>query len=414
MKVGGNRVRQHNPHVQRLRVPNITEIDLPALRRNRLARLQAEMKRHGIPICLFYNPGNIRYATGVDVMGVWTATTLARYCLVATQGEPILFEYMNSMHVAQKLVRDVRPALGWQYGSTTGLAAAKRWAAGVKSAMAELGCKGAPLAVDKLDGFGFMALQDAGIKVTDPSPATVDSREVKTPEEVQLMILNGAIADSILADFEAAIVPGIKEYELLAVANEALFRNHGEFMFTRLIASGPNTNPWMSEAHDKIVQPGDLVGIDTDANGYEGYVLDVSRTFLCGDEGTPEQKEAYRIAYDCVNGMRELMKPDMTFAEFAHAAPKLPTAYVNGRYGAMAHQAGLEDEGPGIPYPGDKRKGFEVKIPDRPIRENMIFCLECYAGKDGGLFGVKLEDQVLVTKKGAISLNTYPFDKKLL
>jgi len=91
--------------------------------------------------------------------------------------------------------------------------------------------------------------------------------------------------------------------------NEALFRHHGEFMFTRLIASGRNTNPWMTEAHDKLIQPGDLVGIDTDANGYEGYVLDVSRTFLCGDEGTPGQKEAYRIAYDCVNGMRELMKP---------------------------------------------------------------------------------------------------------
>ena len=44
----------------------------------------------------------------------------------------------------------------------------------------------------------------------------------------------------------------------------------------------------------------------------------------------------------------------------------------------------------------------------------MIFCLECYAGKDGESVGVKLEDQVLVTKDGAISLNTYPFEKKLL
>jgi Xaa-Pro aminopeptidase len=55
-----------------------------------------------------------------------------------------------------------------------------------------------------------------------------------------------------------------------------------------------------------------------------------------------------------------------------------------------------------------------VKIPDRMIQENMIFCLECYAGKDGALYGVKLEDQVLVTRTGAVSLNTYPFEKKLL
>ncbi|MEX2649473.1 MAG: Xaa-Pro peptidase family protein [Alphaproteobacteria bacterium] len=414
MKVGGERQRPHNPHVQQLRVPNVTEIDLPRLRANRLARLQAAMKRHDIPICLFYNPANIRYATGTDVMGVWTATTLARYCLVAATGAPILFEYLTSIHVAQKLVKDVRPALSWQYAGTRGLESAKGWAKSIKGAMAELGCKGAPLAVDKLDGFGFMALQDAGIKVTDPSPATVDAREVKTPEEVQLMILNGAIADVLLAEFEAAIRPGIREYELLAVLNDALFSHHGEFMFTRLVASGPNTNPWMSEAHDKIVQPGDLVGIDTDANGYEGYVLDVSRTFLCGDEGTPGQKEAYRIAYDCVNGMRELMKPGMTFTEFGHKAPKLPPAYKNRRYSSMVHQAGLEDEGPGIPYPDDTRKGAEPKIADREIRENMIFNLECYAGKEGVPYGVKLEDQVLVTKTGCVALNTYPFEKKLL
>ena len=71
-------------------------------------------------------------------------------------------------------------------------------------------------------------------------------------------------------------------------------------MFTRLVASGTNTNPWMSEAHDKVVQPGDLVGIDTDANFYEGYVVDISRTFSCGDVATDGQKVAYRIAYDCV------------------------------------------------------------------------------------------------------------------
>ncbi len=409
----GDHVRQrpHNPHVQRLRVPNLSEIDMPALRTNRRARLQSMMRQHNIPICLFFNPANIRYATGTDVMGVWTATTLARCCLIAAQGDPILFEYRTSMHVSQKLVRDVRPMISWQYSGTLGAAKARRWAQAVKDAMAELGCAGEPLAVDKLDGFGFQALTEAGIRITDPSPATVDAREIKTPEEVQLMILNCAIADTMFAEFEAAIRPGIREYELLAVLSDSLLRNHGEFIFTRLVASGPNTNPWMSEAHDKLVQPGDLVGIDTDANGYEGYVLDVSRTFLCGDEGTPGQKEAYRIAYDCVNGMRELMKPGMSFEQFSHAAPKLPDAYVNGRYGTMVHQAGLEDEGPGIPYPQDLR---EDSPGDRLIQENMVFCLECYAGKDGEMYGVKLEDQVLVTSEGAISLNTYPFERKLL
>ena len=415
MEVGGSHYRNPSPHVQTFRVPNLSEIDFSALRAGRLARLQQMMHRHEIPICLFYNPGNIRYATGTEVMGVWTATTLARYALVPADGAPIMFEYMNSIHVSQKFVDDVRPAPNWQYKATEGLAHANKWAEEIKSAMAELGYAGEPLAVDKLDGYGFMALQNAGITVTDPSPATVDSREVKTPEEVQLMIVNGGAGDAMLAAFEGAIRPGIREYELMGVLNKALFDHHGEFMFTRLIASGTNTNPWMSEAHDKTIQPGDLVGIDTDSNAYEGYVVDISRTFLCGDIASEGQKEAYRIAYDCVNGMRELMKPGMTFEEFGHAAPKLPSEYRNGRYGAMAHQAGLEDEGPGIPYPDDDRRGgWGVSFPNRTIQENMVFCLECYAGKDGAPYGVKLEDQVLVTKDGAIPFSTYPFEAKLL
>ena len=415
MEVGGSYYRNPSPHVQTFRVPNLSEIDFSALRAGRLARLQQMMHRHQIPICLFYNPGNIRYATGTEVMGVWTATTLARYALVPADGAPIMFEYMNSIHVSEKFVDDVRPAPNWQYKATEGLAAANRWAEEIKSAMNELGCAGEPLAVDKLDGYGFMALQNAGITVTDPSPATVDSREVKTPEEVQLMIVNGGAGDAMLSAFEEAIRPGIREYELMGVINKALFDHHGEFMFTRLIASGTNTNPWMSEAHDKVIQPGDLVGIDTDSNAYEGYVVDISRTFLCGDIASEGQKEAYRIAYDCVNGMRELMKPGMTFEEFGHAAPKLPPEYRNGRYGAMAHQAGLEDEGPGIPYPDDDRRGgWGVTFPNRTIQENMVFCLECYAGKDGAPYGVKLEDQVLVTKDGAIPFSTYPFEAKLL
>ena len=44
----------------------------------------------------------------------------------------------------------------------------------------------------------------------------------------------------------------------------------------------------------------------------------------------------------------------------------------------------------------------------------MVWCLECYAGKEGAPYGVKLEDQVLLTRDGALPLMTYPFDARLL
>jgi Xaa-Pro aminopeptidase len=408
----GRRLATRN-RVSRLRVPNVTDIDFGRLRAGRLARLQAMMRRHDLPVCLFYNPANIRYATGTDVMGVWTAGTFARYCVVPAEGEPVLFEYKGSIHVTQKLVRDVRPAYTWQYGGVQARDKAREWARSVRAVLKELGVAGDRLAIDRCDAAGFLALQAEGLTLVDPGAATVDAREVKTPEEVELFKINGAIGDAMLAEFEAAIRPGIREYELLAVLSDALLRRHGEFVFTRLVASGTNTNPWLTEAHDKVVQPGDLVGVDTDANGYEGYVIDVSRTFLCGDTASAEQREAYRIAYDCVTGMAELLRPGMSFQEFADKAPRLPAAYRARRYPGMVHQAGLEDEGPGIPYPDDDRGPRRI-MPERELKENMVLNLECYAGKEGAPFGVKLEDQVLVTRDGAELLCTYPFDAKLL
>jgi Xaa-Pro aminopeptidase len=401
------------PRVASLPVPARDAIDFTALRAGRLARLQTMLKRHDFPVALLYSTPNIRYATGVDVMSVWTAGTFARYCLVPAEGTPILFEYSGSMHVSRKLVRDVRPAYTWRFGGVAAHDKAREWARSIGAALADLGLEGERLAVDRLDTVGFLALQEAGLHLVDVGPATVDAREVKTSEEVALMALNGAIGDAMLGEFEAAIRPGIREYELLAVLSDALFRRQGEGLFTRLVASGTNTNPWLTEATDKEVMPGDLVGVDTDANGLEGYVIDVSRTFLCGDVATPEQKEAYRVAYDCVQGMLDLVKPGIAFEDFARKAPRLPDAYIAQRYPTMAHQAGLEDEGPGIPYADDDRGPRRI-MPKRELKENMVLCLECYAGKVGAPFGVKLEEQVLVTADGVRSIGAYPYDDTLL
>ena len=247
----------------------------------------------------------------------------------------------------------------------------------------------------------------------DSSPATVDAREVKTPQEVALMRINGAIGEAMLSEFEAAITPGVRERELLAVLARALISRGGEYLFTGLVASGQNTNPWGSEAGDRAVMAGDLVGVDTDGVGYEGYVIDVSRTFLCEGTPTPEQCDAYRVSHHQVTAMTELVRPGMTFGEFARSAPPLPERYRTQRYYARAHQAGLEDEGPSIFFEEDIDER-DAAAWERTIKPGMVLCLEAYTGEVGGRFGVKLEDQLLVTEQGAELLCRYPYDPRLL
>src|SRR5206468_6810980 len=178
------------PRVHQLSLPNMSEIDFGKLRAGRRARLQAMLKRHDFPAVLLYSTANIRYATGTDVMVVWTAGTFARYCIVPAEGAPILFEYKGSVHVSRKIVDDVRPAYTWQYGGLAARGKAREWARSIRDTLRELGLERERLAVDKLDATGFLALQDEQIPIVEVLPATVDAREVKTPEEVQLFAIN--------------------------------------------------------------------------------------------------------------------------------------------------------------------------------------------------------------------------------
>lgn len=408
------RIRPGEINLERPIHPDRDPRQLAALRRGRLARLQATMRSHGMPVCLLFSPANIRYATGTDVMGVWSATTFARHCVVPARGYPVLFEYPGSIHVSERLVDDVRPAREWQFKVPSAEGPARAWAREIGSLMAELGLARERLAVDMLDAPGFLALSAEGIELADAGPVTLEAREVKTDEELEVVRLNGMLGDEMLAELEAAIRPGVREYELLAILSHALLRRHGEFLSTRLLASGERTNPWMHEAHGRIVHEGEMVALDTDAHGYEGYVIDLSRGFLCGD-GSPdrEQRDAYRAAFEVVQGMTDAVRAGMTFWELANAAPVLDERYREQRYASLGHQAGLEIEGPDIPYP-DEADSWTSELAERTLRPGMVLSLQCYAGAVGASTGVKLEDQVIVTDEGCELMCRYPYDERLL
>jgi Xaa-Pro aminopeptidase len=48
------------------------------------------------------------------------------------------------------------------------------------------------------------------------------------------------------------------------------------------------------------------------------------------------------------------------------------------------------------------------------LEENMVLCVEAYAGLVGGAEGVKLEEQILITENGFVSFSEAPFDERLL
>jgi Xaa-Pro aminopeptidase len=266
------------------------------------------------------------------------------------------------------------------------------------------------LAVDRLGTPGYLALQSEGITLVDSAPVTTAAREIKTPEEIHLFELNGTILMEMLQNFERAIAPGVRERDLLAVLADTLLRRGGEHLATSTVCSGPNTNPWRAEATARVLEAGDLVYVDTDTIGVEGYFFCVSRTFLCGDRPpTPAQREVYRVAHDWLMALRELIRPGVSCRELAERAPHLPEKFMPQRYEVMIHSIGLEEESPSVAYPGDLQPNG-----DRVLQENMVLVAELYCGEVGGRDGVKLGDQVVVTSQGVRNLVPYPYCDSLL
>jgi Xaa-Pro aminopeptidase len=385
------------------------EIDTDKLRTERLGRLQTSMREHDLEACLLFSEPNARYATGVTAMPPWSMSTFTRCAVVAAEGDPILFEHGNSVHRSAMRAVDVRPMHLWEFYDDPA-EPARVFAGEATAALRELGVSGSRVGVDRIGTPGFLALQEAGLILVDSSPATQRAREVKTPQEIAALRLDGRIVVDGLARFETAIAPGVSEQELLATYASAVLSRGAEYLATNTVCSGPNTNPWRAEATARVVQDGDLVYIDTDTVGVEGYFFCVSRAFVCGG-GRPsaEQRDLYRIAHDWTLAMTDLMRPGITCAELAAAAPRIPERFLPQRYEIMIHGVGLEEESPNVCHPQDPQSN-----PQTVIEENMALVVEIYVGEVGARVGVKFGDEILVTAGGPEVLAPYPYSAQLL
>jgi len=216
------------------------------------------------------------------------------------------------------------------------------------------------------------------------------------------------VCEAALHHLEENIKPGVTENYLLSCFWQKMLELGGEWCFTRLIASGYKTNPWFQEAGNKLVRSGDLIAIDTDMIGPEGYACDISRTFLCGEKPTQTQLDAYKYSVDFINQTIDLCTVGKTYEELANQIPEVPKKYSKQRYPVFAHGIGTDDETPFLGFP-DQVKG---EYPKGTLRENMVLAVEFYAGEEGAQDGVKLEQQIYLTKKGPKLMTLYPLDAK--
>ena len=121
----------------------------------------------------------------------------------------------------------------------------------------------------------------------------------------------------------------------------------GQYVATRLFQTGSRTFPYFQECGDRIMENGDLVCLDTDALGYEGYAVDFSRSFVCGDATpTPSQRKLYSLAREQLETNAAALTPGIPYEELADLAWPIPDAYQESRYYCVGHGLGVSGEFP--------------------------------------------------------------------
>ena len=389
--------------------------DMPALREYRLARLQEQIIRHDCAGLLLFDPLNIRYATDATNMQLWTTHNPARACFVPPQGNVILWDFHNCEHLSQHLplIGEVRHGASFFYFETGDrtAAAADEFVAVILDLMARFGGKNKRLAVDRIEHVGYAALRANDVDVLEGQVLTEHARSVKNANELNAMRCAIHACERAVDEMRDAMRPGVSENEMWAALHAGNIKRGGEWIETRILASGPRTNPWFQECGPRIMQEGDMMAFDTDLVGTHGYCCDISRSWIVGDaRPTDEQRTLYQIAYEHVMTNISLIKPGMTFTEMTAKAHRLPEAYRPLRYGVLAHGVGLCDEYPSVRYPEDvDAHGYSGSFVP-----GMTLCVEAYVGAVGGQEGVKLEEQVVVTETGCAPLSQYPYEKALL
>lgn len=390
-------------------------IDIPRMRLYRLERVREQLRANDLAGVLLTDPLSIRYATGVRNCALFQTHIHAGYLFVPTDGPVVYFDSEPGRYTGGQLetideIRDDILPISYMFAGTHHRQWSERWAAQIVDLVDQHGGGNRRLAIEKAGTEATFAFQRANVEVSDAAPIMAMARKIKSPEEILCMNQTIAVAEDGMTRMRNNLRNGITEVQLWSHMWQANIEGNGEWIEYRLLASGERTNPWQQEAGSRMIRAGDLVCFDCGMVGPFGYGADISRAFHCGPgRPTDHQKMLYTQAWQEIQHNTQLMQSGADFNDIIAKRYIQPHDIGQQTYPALAHGLGMGDEWPVIYYPEDEAFHF-----DGHLETGMVICVESYVGEVGGLEGIKLENQVLVTDSGPITLSRYPFEENLL
>jgi Xaa-Pro aminopeptidase len=265
--------------------------------------------------------------------------------------------------------------------------------------------------------------------IIDPTSILHEMRVFKSEAEVEIMQRAADIAAEAHVEAMKTVRPGMNEYEVEALI-EAVFRKHGSAgpSYTSIIGSGANATTLHYISNQDTLRDGDLLLVDAGAE-YKGYASDITRTFPINGKFSKAQREIYDLVLKTQMSCVDMVHPGVRLEDLkTHSIEMLTEGmaklgllegdpaklieekkYMQFYMHNLGHFLGIDVHDAGRYY-------FNGE--SRPAEPGMVMTIEpgLYISPDTSNIpegfnqdipkqylgiGVRIEDDVLVTEKGA-------------
>ncbi|HKS30566.1 MAG TPA: Xaa-Pro peptidase family protein [Pyrinomonadaceae bacterium] len=259
-------------------------------------------------------------------------------------------------------------------------------------------------------------------EVRDLTPALDKARLIKSPREIELIRKATRLSGLSLMEAMRSTVPGIREYELDAVAKYIYYLNgaQGDAYYS-LVASGPNAMFPHYNAGKRVMKDGDFLLMDYAPDvGY--YMSDVTRMWPVNGKFNDWQRELYGFYLECYRAILKHIRPGATAAQIKReAAADMRRALARTRFSKPVYEAGAKEfvesyeKSAAAPCASLGHwvgmATHDVGQDCGPLRPGMVFTIEPALRVPEEKIYIRLEDVIVIGERGAEILTTFvPMD----
>ena len=384
-------------------------VDFDRLRKYRIGRAKESLNASECGAFLLFDFYNIRYTTQSWVGGA-LGDKMTRYALLTRDGEPMLWDFGSAVR-HHKLyspwlkVENNRPGMLGMRGAVAPSAGLMESAIKeIKGLLEDAGVAHLPVGVDIVEPAFLFEMQRQGLTVVDCQQEMLDARLIKNQDEIMLLNQAAAMVDGVYQNIVDVLKPGIRENEIVALANKRLYEMGSDQVEAINAISGERCNPHPHNFTDRIIRPGDQAFFDI-IHSFNGYRTCYYRTFAVGSS-TPSQRDAYTKAREWMDAAIDAVKVGTDTAAIAKVWPKAEDFGFDSELAAFGLQFG---HGLGLGL-HERPIISRLNSLDNPIeiRPGMVFALETYCPASDGVSAARIEEEVVVTDSGVHILTKFP------